>query len=64
MIRPVVRRISSSIFVGRVAERAQLEAALDAAEQSEPGLVLLGGEAGIGKTRLAGELATAALTRG
>jgi DNA-binding CsgD family transcriptional regulator/tetratricopeptide (TPR) repeat protein len=64
MIGPVVRRISSSIFVGRVAERAQLGACLDAAEQREPGLVLLGGEAGIGKTRLATELATIAGTRG
>jgi predicted ATPase len=64
MIVPVVRRISSSIFVGRVAERAQLGACLDAAEQREPGLVLLGGEAGIGKTRLATELATMAGTRG
>ena len=64
MIGPVVRRISSSIFVGRVAERAQLEASFEAAMQGEPGLVLLGGEAGIGKTRLATEFATAAVTRG
>jgi DNA-binding CsgD family transcriptional regulator len=64
MIGPVVRRISSPTFVGRVAERARLEGALDAAEQSEPGLVLLGGEAGIGKTRLAAELATVAGRRG
>ena len=39
MISPVVRRISSSIFVGRMIERAQLEAGLDAAEQGEAGLV-------------------------
>ena len=32
--------------------------------RSEPGLVLLGGEAGIGKTRLVGELATWRGTRG
>src|SRR4051794_25267274 len=64
MIDPVVRRISSSVFVGRVAERARLVACLDAARQGEPGLVLLGGEAGIGKTRLATELATVAGTRG
>jgi DNA-binding CsgD family transcriptional regulator len=64
MIGPVVRRISSSVFVGRVAERARLVACVDAAEQGEPGLVLLGGEAGIGKTRLATELATVAGTRG
>jgi DNA-binding CsgD family transcriptional regulator/tetratricopeptide (TPR) repeat protein len=64
MIGSVVRRISSSIFVGRVSELAQLEAGLDAAERGEPGLVLLGGEAGIGKTRLVDELAAAAGARG
>jgi DNA-binding CsgD family transcriptional regulator/tetratricopeptide (TPR) repeat protein len=64
MIGPVVRRVSSSIFVGRVAERAHLEAGLDAAVQREPGFVLLGGDAGIGKTRLANELATLAGSRG
>ncbi len=60
----MVRRISSSIFVGRTSERAQLEAALDAAMRSEPGLVLIGGEAGIGKTRLTAELADVAVARG
>jgi DNA-binding NarL/FixJ family response regulator len=60
----MVRRVSSSIFVGRVAERARLEAALEAAEQGEPGLVLIGGEAGIGKSRLVGELASVANARG
>ena len=64
MIRPVVRRVSSSILVSRVVERARLVAALDAAEQGEPGLVLIGGEAGIGKTRLATDLATVSSTRG
>jgi DNA-binding NarL/FixJ family response regulator len=64
MIGPVVRRVSSSIFVGRVVERARLEAALEAAEQGEPGLVLIGGEAGIGKSRLAAELVSIANARG
>ena len=64
MIGSVVRRVSSSIFVGRVVERAQVTAALDAAERGDPGLVLIGGEAGIGKTRLVTELATLANTRG
>jgi len=63
MILPVVRRVSSSILVGRVVERARLAAALDAAEQGEPGLVLIGGEAGIGKTRLVTDLATVASAR-
>ena len=64
MIDVVVRRISSSVFVGRAAERAQLEAGLDAAERGEAGLILLGGDAGIGKTRLADELAVVAARRG
>lgn len=64
MIGRVVQRVSSSIFVGRVVERARLEAALEAARQGEPGLVLIGGEAGIGKSRLAAELATMARAHG
>ena len=56
--------ISSSIFVGRIAERAQLEAGVLAAEYGEPGIALLGGDAGIGKTRLATELAGVAVRRG
>jgi DNA-binding CsgD family transcriptional regulator/tetratricopeptide (TPR) repeat protein len=64
MIGRVVRRVSSSIFVGRVAERARLAAALDAASSGEPGVILLGGEAGIGKTRLVGELISSARSSG
>ena len=43
-------------FVGRDAERAQLEAALARVAAGAGSLVLLGGEAGIGKTRLAEEV--------
>jgi DNA-binding CsgD family transcriptional regulator len=64
MIGRVVRRVSSSIFVGRVVERARLVAALDAASAGEPGVILLGGEAGIGKTRLVGEVITTARAAG
>jgi predicted ATPase len=39
-------------FVGRTQELAQILEAVDRAERGEPGLVLIGGEAGIGKTRL------------
>ena len=42
MIGVVVRRVSSSIFVGRVVERAALTAALEAAGRGEPRLGLLG----------------------
>ena len=51
-------------FVGRSAELATLRAALDRAERGEGGLVLLGAEAGGGKTRLTRELALEAAARG
>ncbi|HWM72531.1 MAG TPA: AAA family ATPase, partial [Nocardioides sp.] len=44
-------------FVGRAAELDRLEAALEAAGSERGCTVLVGGEAGIGKTRLASELA-------
>ena len=47
-------------FVGRVSELAELERALDATQAASGTTVLVAGEAGIGKTRLASELATRA----
>src|SRR4029079_10377739 len=52
MIGAVPRRVSSPIFVGRVAERAALTEALERAGAGQPGIVLITGEAGVGKTRL------------
>ena len=52
MIRAVSRRVSSPIFVGRVAERAMLSDALEQAVAGQPGIVLITGEAGVGKSRL------------
>jgi DNA-binding CsgD family transcriptional regulator/tetratricopeptide (TPR) repeat protein len=49
-------RVVSPIFVGRVEELHVLEAALGRATNSEPAMVLVGGEAGVGKTRLVAEL--------
>ena len=48
-------RLTSSHFVGRIGELAELELALREAADRHPALVLLGGESGVGKTRLIGE---------
>ncbi|WP_326578664.1 AAA family ATPase [Actinacidiphila glaucinigra] len=46
----------SPVFVGRQAELAELLRAADAADDGDPQAVLIRGEAGVGKTRLVGEL--------
>jgi hypothetical protein len=51
-------------FVGRRAESARLAAALDRATAATPTVVLVGGEAGVGKSRLVGELAAGARAAG
>src|SRR5262245_15787707 len=60
MIGGVARRVSSPIFVGRIVERAALTEALERAAAGRPGIALIGGEAGVGKTRLLAELGAAA----
>jgi DNA-binding CsgD family transcriptional regulator/tetratricopeptide (TPR) repeat protein len=52
------------VFVGRVRELEQLERALDATRSGSGTTVLVPGEAGIGKTRLASELARRARDAG
>ena len=57
--RPAHRRersVSASRLIGRDAAWAQLQAAWQATSRGQPQLVLLEGEPGIGKTRLAEEL--------
>jgi len=54
----------SPVFVGRDAELAALTAALDAAVAGDPVVVLLSGEAGVGKTRLVEEAAERASAAG
>jgi DNA-binding CsgD family transcriptional regulator/tetratricopeptide (TPR) repeat protein len=51
-------RVSSPTLVGRVEELHVLEAARVRAAAGEAAVVLLGGEAGVGKSRLLAELAT------
>ena len=48
-------RLTSSHFVGRAGELAELQRAFDEAASGRPGLVLVGGESGVGKTRLVSE---------
>jgi ATP/maltotriose-dependent transcriptional regulator MalT len=64
MIGGVVRRVSSPVLVGRDAEVAQLRAALERAAAGRPAIVVVAGEAGVGKTRLVAELLGQAAARG
>ena len=50
-------RMISPVFAGRGDELAALAGAFDEAAGGTPPTVLLGGEAGVGKSRLAGEFA-------
>ena len=49
-------RVASPTFVGRIEELLTLEVARGRAADAGPAVVLVGGEAGVGKTRLAAEL--------
>ena len=64
MIDRVARRVSSPHTVGRTDTLAALDGALTQASEGAAQLVLLAGEAGIGKTRMALELAEHARERG
>ena len=57
-------RFTEAVFVGREREMQALWNSLEATATGQGRLVFLSGEAGIGKTRLAMEFATAACTRG
>ena len=57
-------RLAASPFVGRAAEIAQLEGALDEVGEQRGALFMLVGEPGIGKSRLADEVARRARARG
>jgi tetratricopeptide (TPR) repeat protein len=57
-------RLAGGVFVGREGETQQIRSALDRALSGQGNLILLAGEPGIGKTRLAEELTTYARLRG
>src|SRR5262245_19352791 len=56
-------RVSSPVFIGRAAELDQLERAVQQAVSGAPSIVLVGGAAGIGKSRLVAEAAGLAAER-
>ncbi|MEU6686269.1 AAA family ATPase [Streptomyces sp. NPDC046832] len=64
MLGPVETRSVSPVFVGRAEELGTLHDALARAGAGEPQALLVGGEAGVGKTRLVEEFAAAARRRG
>jgi DNA-binding CsgD family transcriptional regulator/tetratricopeptide (TPR) repeat protein len=57
-------RVRSPTLVGRVEELELLEAARVRAADGDPAVVLVGGEAGVGKTRLVAELTARCATEG
>lgn len=63
-VAATVTSFTASTFVGRQQEMAELNAALNEALSGSGSMVLLSGEPGIGKTRLADELAATARERG
>ena len=58
--QPVARRVTSATVIGRREELAAIGAAVASARSGQPRIVLVGGEAGIGKTRLITEACAAA----
>jgi predicted ATPase/DNA-binding CsgD family transcriptional regulator len=64
MLEVSARRVSSATFVGRGAELELLGGALERAARGEPAFVFVGGESGVGKTRLLRELEARACARG
>ena len=60
----MVEAAAASAFVGRAAELDRLDASFGQAVAGAPRIVLVGGEAGIGKTRFVEEFARRARTRG
>jgi len=60
----VTNGAATSVLVGRTHELAELDAALGQVRAGQPSAVLIGGEAGVGKSRLAGEFGARARAAG
>lgn len=63
MLDGVAQRVTSPVLVGRASELARLRAALDQARAGEQRTIALGGDAGVGKTRLVSEFLDSAGAR-
>jgi DNA-binding CsgD family transcriptional regulator/tetratricopeptide (TPR) repeat protein len=64
MMGGVASRVTSPVLAGRVAEAAQLWGAFERAVAGWPAVVVVAGEAGVGKTRLVAELMDRAREQG
>jgi len=64
MLGGVATRISSPVLVGRSGQLSVLDAALAEASRGSPSAVLVGGEAGVGKSRLVGDFADQCRSQG
>ena len=64
MLESVTAHASSEVIVGREADLAALRDALKRTRSAEPSAVLVGGEAGVGKTRLVEEFCRVATAEG
>ncbi len=59
----MARRLTSDQFIGRTAELQELELAAEVSAGQQPVLVLLGGDSGVGKTRLIREFERLLISR-
>ena len=57
MMPAMARRLSSPVFIGRSSELRTLLATADIVASGHTAVTLIGGEAGVGKSRLVAELA-------
>ncbi len=64
MLADVEHGVSSPVLVGRAGQLSALDAALAEAGQGHPSAVMIGGEAGVGKTRLVREFGARAQRAG